>query len=104
MDDFEYINELLPFYLTLLTDKQQQIVQLYYYENYSLSEIAENLDISRNAVYDTLKKSTVIIKKYEDKLQLKRNFQIRMDCYKKLLSLGNKRVDEIVSELINMED
>ncbi len=104
MDDFEYINELLPFYLTLLTDKQQQIVQLYYYENYSLSEIAENLDVSRNAVYDTLKKSTGIIKKYEEKLQLKRDFQIRMEYYQKLLSLGNKQVDEIVNELINMED
>lgn len=104
MDDFEYINELLPFYMPLLTTKQQQIVELYYFENNSLSEIADNLLISRNAVYDTLKKSIKAVKKYEEILQLQKNFQKRMDAYQKLLSLDISQVDEIVNELIIMED
>lgn len=56
-NQFDYINELMPFYLSLLTERQQEILKLYFYEDLSLTEIAENLNISRNGVYDTLKKS-----------------------------------------------
>ena len=52
MEKFDYINQLLPFYIELLTKKQQEVMTLYYYDNYSLSEIAEQLEISRNGVYD----------------------------------------------------
>lgn len=104
MDEFEYINELLPFYIELLTDKQQQVLKLYYYENYSLAEIAQNLEISRNGVYDSLKKSISTIKKYEEKLQLLANYKKRLELYDKLRSLANQQVDEIVNELIKMED
>lgn len=104
MDDFEYINELLPFYIELLTDKQQQILKLYYYENYSLAEIAENLQITRNAVYDSLKKSVNSIKRYEEKLQLLANYKKRSELYERLRSLANQQVDDIVNELVNMED
>lgn len=104
MDDFEYINELLPFYIELLTDKQQQILKLYYYENYSLAEIAEDLQITRNAVYDSLKKSINSIKRYEEKLQLLANYKKRIELYERLRSLANQQVDDIVNELVNMED
>ncbi len=104
MDDFEYINELLPFYIELLTDKQQQILKLYYFENYSLAEIAEDLQISRNAVYDSLKKSINSIKRYEEKLQLLANYKKRNELYERLRSLANQQVDDIVNELVNMED
>ncbi len=104
MDDFEYINELLPFYIELLTDKQQQILKLYYYENYSLAEIAEDLQITRNAVYDSLKKSINSIKRYEEKLQLLANYKKRSELYERLRSLANQQVDDIVNELVNMED
>ena len=104
MDDFEYINELLPFYIELLTDKQQQILKLYYYENYSLAEIAEDLQITRNAVYDSLKKSINSIKRYEVKLQLLANYKKRSELYERLRSLANQQVDDIVNELVNMED
>ena len=56
-NQFDYINELMPFYLRLLTERQQEILKLYFYEDLSLTEIAENLNISRNGVYDTLKKA-----------------------------------------------
>ena len=54
--DFEKVNGLIPFYENLLTERQREIIKFYYYEDLSLAEIAENLEISRNAVYDTIRK------------------------------------------------
>ena len=54
-DKFEHVNLLLPFYGKLLSERQLEILKYYYYEDLSLSEIAENLSISRNAVFDALK-------------------------------------------------
>ena len=51
-----YYSNLYSFYGNLLTEKQQEIFIAYYEEDYSLSEIAESFEISRNAVHDTLKK------------------------------------------------
>ena len=51
-----YINELYDLYGSLLTKKQQEMIELYYCEDFSLSEISEQFNVSRNAVYDCLKK------------------------------------------------
>ncbi len=104
MEKFDYINQLLPFYIELLTKKQQEIMKLYYYDNYSLSEIAEQLEISRNGVYDSLKKSEELIEKYESLLHLSTNCNKRMHYYTLLQSLENKQVNDIVKELIDLED
>ena len=73
--DYEYrkmveIGLLFEQYKELLTDKQREIVSLYYEEDYSLGEISENLNVSRQGVYDTLKRSEKILKDYENKLHL----------------------------------
>lgn len=47
---------LYDFYGQLLSKRQQEVMALYHEENYSLSEIAEEFGISRQAVHDTLKK------------------------------------------------
>ncbi|MBO4217905.1 MAG: sigma-70 family RNA polymerase sigma factor [Erysipelotrichaceae bacterium] len=104
MDRFEYINELLPFYESLLTERQQQIVKLYYYEDLSLSEIAEELQISRNGVHDTLKKVGNILAEYEEKLQLNAAYQQRIELYGKLREHADERGREIIDELVKMED
>lgn len=104
MDKFEYINELLPFYEELLTDRQREIVQYYYYEDLSLSEISEILKISRNAVYDTLKKVEKSLEEYEAKLRLSADYQQRMLLYQKLKDSSDAEVNKIADELIKMED
>ena len=104
MDKFEYINELLPFYEELLTDRQREIVQYYYYEDLSLSEISEILKISRNAVYDTLKKVEKSLEEYESKLRLSADYQQRMALYQKLKNSTDAEVNKIADELIKMED
>ena len=70
-----YIALLKDFYGPLLTDKQQNILDLYYGDDLSLSEIAENLAISRQAVYDILKRAEQVLEGYEQKLGLVKRFQ-----------------------------
>ncbi|MBR2600339.1 MAG: sigma-70 family RNA polymerase sigma factor [Erysipelotrichaceae bacterium] len=103
-NQFDYINELMPFYLRLLTERQQEILKLYFYEDLSLTEIAENLSISRNGVYDTLKKAEKSLKEYEDKLQLSQESALRLEKYEKIRSLGYADVNKIINELIQREE
>jgi len=64
------INYLLDFYKILLKEKQKFALEMYYQEDLSLVEIAQNLDVSRQAIYDLLKRGENILEEYEDKLHL----------------------------------
>ena len=61
---------LYDFYGALLTEKQASVMALYHEENLSLSEIASEFGISRQAVHDTLKKAEQALEDYEAKLKL----------------------------------
>lgn len=64
------MGELYDFYGQLLTPRQQEFMDLYYREDLSLGEIAERFEISRQAVYDNLRRSEKLLEEYEEKLQL----------------------------------
>ena len=68
------INALFEFYEPLLTKKQTDYVALYYRDDYSLGEIAENYAVSRQAVYDNIRRTEKILEEYEAKLHLYSNF------------------------------
>lgn len=70
MEDVIYYNELYDLYGKLLTDKQCQYFEEYYFNNLSFSEIAENYNISRNAAFKQLHIVTSKLEEYESKLQL----------------------------------
>ncbi len=70
LDKVIEVGVLFDFYGKLLTEKQQEAITLYYYEDLSLSEIAERMEISRQGVYDHLHRSVEILKDYEKKLGL----------------------------------
>jgi uncharacterized protein len=94
------INLLYDFYGQLLTDKQMDIVELYYNNDLSLGEIAESFEISRQAVYDILKRSEKQLYQYEEKLKLVQKFIDQKNklkiAYKLLDSIENsKKVEEI---------
>lgn len=69
---------LQDFYGRLLTGRQQRIMEMYYDQNYSLGEIAQEYRISRQAVYDILRRTEKLLEGYEEKLGLVRKFQ--EDC------------------------
>lgn len=68
------ISMLYDFYGQLLTAKQQEILKFYHEDNYSLSEIAEELGISRQGVHDAVKKAEKSLHEYERKLGLVNKF------------------------------
>lgn len=70
MENREYICTLFDYYGNLLTDKQIEYFQDYYFDNLTLGEISENNDISRNAVHKTIKEAEEKLVFYEDKLKL----------------------------------
>lgn len=68
------MNALFDFYGPLLTEKQKEYVQLYYADDYSLGEIAEEFEVSRQAIYDNIKRTEKSLLEYEEKLHLLNNF------------------------------
>jgi len=66
----DYINSLLDIYAELLTPYQQEIMDLYYQEDLSLKEIADEKEISRNAVFTLINRVEKILINYENKLHL----------------------------------
>ncbi|WP_028550395.1 putative DNA-binding protein [Paenibacillus sp. UNC451MF] len=64
------INLLFDFYEKLLTEKQQLFCKLYFHDDYSLGEIAAEFKISRQAVYEHIKRSESVLEDYELKLKL----------------------------------
>lgn len=80
----ERINALFAFYQPLLTRKQNDYLQLYYADDYSLGEIATEFAVSRQAVYDNIKRTEKILEGYEHKLHLFAEFTSR-----------NRQVDQI---------
>ncbi|MFL1695369.1 putative DNA-binding protein [Weissella kandleri] len=68
------LNILFASYRALLTKKQDAYLSLYYEEDNSLGEIAEEFNVSRQAVYDNLKRSTQALENYEAKLHIYQNY------------------------------
>lgn len=68
------ITMLMDFYGQLLTDKQLAALDMYYNEDLSLAEIAEEEGISRQGVRDSIKRGEKLLNEYEDKLGLAKRF------------------------------
>ncbi|EIJ81527.1 hypothetical protein PB1_01240 [Bacillus methanolicus PB1] len=81
------MNYLYDFYQSLLTPKQRSYMSLYYLDDYSLGEIAEQYDVSRQAVYDNIKRTEAMLEEYEEKLLLFQKFQERSKLISKMKEL-----------------
>ena len=75
LDKLEQIILLKDFYGPLLTPRQQEVLHLHYEQDWSLSEIASQYNITRQAVYDLLKRSQRSLQEYEERLHLVKRFQ-----------------------------
>ena len=64
------VNNLLDLYKDLLTDKQLEVMDMYFSYDLSLSEIASDTETSKAAVYDLIKRTTKTLENYEAKLHL----------------------------------
>ena len=75
MEQLLYLSALFDFYGALLTEKQQECLKMHLFEDFSLSEIGEELGISRQAVYDNIHRSEKAMESYEGKLGLVARYQ-----------------------------
>jgi uncharacterized protein len=75
LEKVSHIVLLKDFYGPLLTEKQQNVLNLHYENDWSLSEIATEMNTSRQAVYDLIKRSESLLEEYEQKLKLVEKFQ-----------------------------
>ena len=64
------LTHLFDYYGQLLTERQQEIMKLYFFQDFSLAEIADELGISRQGVYDHLQRAEMLLSGYEKKLKL----------------------------------
>lgn len=96
---------LFDFYGKLLSEKQYSAVELYYLHDLSLAEIGEELDISRQGVYDILKRAEENLFQYEDTLKLVEKFfknrkaleeiyKLVLDIEKESKTIENKTLEE----------
>ena len=93
------MNFLFDFYQALLTDKQRSYMELYYLDDHSLGEIAESYSISRQAVYDNIRRTEAMLEEYEDKLQLFGKFQQRQEVLKQLTGAIQDDTTSVASRL-----
>lgn len=70
LDKIFRIGLLFDFYGALLTDKQKQCMEMHYLNDFSLSEIAIEFGVSRQAVHDILRRAEQTLEEYEQKLRL----------------------------------
>lgn len=91
------ISLLFDFYSELLTEKQSDIMDLYFNNDLSLSEIAEINKTSRQAIHDTIKTCEKLLLVYEQKLNLSNKAH-------KMKEISENIISELDKLQINIED
>jgi predicted DNA-binding protein YlxM (UPF0122 family) len=87
LDKLLRIGRLYDFYGALLTEKQREYLEMHYLHDLSLSEIADELGISRQAVHDNLRRAEHILEEYENSLKLVERYEKDRNDIKEALSL-----------------
>jgi hypothetical protein len=105
MDKRVQMSILLDLYGELLTDKQKNIMELYFNDDLSLAEISELNNTSRQATYDIINRCQKLLLQYDSKLRLLEKellvSEIRKNVKEKLTLLMKKNISEDEINIIN---
>ena len=99
LEKTELMNNLLDLYGCLLTENQLNVMEMYYMDDLTLSEIGENLGITRSGVFDTVKKASAILEMYESKLGLASKEKEKIELLNKIDMLSIEEIKRIVEKL-----
>lgn len=91
LEKTEKLNELFIVYQSLFTDKQIEYFKMYYELDYSFQEIADIFKVSRNAIYDQLKKVEENLIIYEEKLKLVQQRKKRIELLNKYFNTKDEK-------------
>lgn len=99
------MNYLFDFYQSLLTNKQKNYLELFYLQDYSLSEIADTFEVSRQAVYDNIRRTGDLVEDYETKLKLYEKFEQRQMIYNEMKQSihDTKKLKHLIQKLEELE-
>lgn len=96
------ISLLLDFYGEMLSEKQRDIIDDYYNSDLSLSEIAEDKNITRQGVRDSIKRSETQLVDMENKLGLYKKFKNVNEKLLYIIESANKIKNEENHDIINL--
>ncbi len=96
------IGILFDFYGKLLSEKQYLVVELYYIHDLSLAEIGDELNITRQGVFDILKRAEQKLYQYEQKLGLVKKFYSSHEDIKNIIDISEEII-KITKEINNDE-
>jgi predicted DNA-binding protein YlxM (UPF0122 family) len=95
---------LYDFYQELLTEKQRNYFENYYFDDFSLQEISENMGVSRNAVHDQLQRTAKKLFDLESKLHLREKSKQRQIIIRNLKTTTNQEeITNLINELEKVE-
>lgn len=103
------MNLLYDFYGSLLTEKQQGLLEMYYLEDWSLSEIAEHQGVSRQAVFEAIKRAQATLVDLEEKLGLMNKHLMRQKLAEEILHRLEKMpeardsVEPLVRQMVDLD-
>ena len=97
LDEFIEIANLLEIYSPLLSEKQREYLEDHFENDLSISEIAKNNNVSRQAIFDNIKRGVALLYEYENKLKF---YQIKQDIRGKLIDLKEDFTEEKLENII----
>ena len=97
LDKFVEIANLFEIYSSLLSEKQKEYLEEHFENDLSLSEIAKNNNVSRQAIYDNIKRGIALLYDYEDKLKF---YQIKKNIREELMNLKENYTKEKLEKII----
>ena len=107
MEKFIYETALFDFYGALLTEKQHRCLQLHLYNDFTVSEIAEQVGVSRQGAYDAIRHAEKTMQSCEEKLGLVKRYQkerqqlktIYRDMIDLKRSINDARINDILDHM-----
>jgi len=99
MEKFVEQTLLYDFYGELLTERQQQVYESVVLEDFSLSEVAEELGISRQGVHDMIRRCNHALEEYEKKLHLVEKFLCIKKQVQRISQIAEKYQDREITEI-----
>ena len=100
MEDFAKTSMLFDIYGGLLTDKKKRVMEMYHEDDMSLSEIAEELEVSRAAVHDSLRSAERLLCSYEDKLGILADYLLKEKLADELRTYISEARDLLAKDMV----
>ncbi|KPC74918.1 DNA-binding protein [Thermoactinomyces vulgaris] len=103
------MNLLYDFYGSLLRDKQRTLLEMYYHEDWSLGEIAEHQGVSRQAVFEAIKRAQATLTELEEKLGLVQKHLERQKLAQEILARleeepeARLKVESLVKQMVDLD-